>query len=111
MIIVTGSVVVRPDAIDEAVVVALEHVHRSRAEPGCLLHSVHRDVEDPDRLVFLEHWQDRATLDAHFAVPASGEFVRRLGELAVGPPTLEIFDTQPTAAPAASRSIAMDFTQ
>lgn len=92
MIIVTGSVTVRPDAIDEAVAVSLEHVHRSRTEPGCLLHSVHRDVEDPSRLVFLEHWQDRDALDTHFALPASGDFVARLGELATGAPSLDIFE-------------------
>lgn len=92
MIIVTGSVTVRPDAMDEAIAISLEHVHRSRDESGCLLHSVHVDVEDPNRLVFLEHWQDRDALDAHFAVPASGDFVARVGALAVAPPTLDIFE-------------------
>ena len=41
---------------------SLEHVHRSRQEDGCLLHSVHRDIEDENRLVFLEHWADADTL-------------------------------------------------
>ena len=36
-----------------------EHVRRSRTEPGCLLHSVHQNVEDPSVVVFLEHWEDR----------------------------------------------------
>ena len=92
MIIVTGSVRVRPEAIDEAVRVSLEHVHRSRTEPGCLLHSVHRDVEDPLRLVFLEHWQDRDALDRHFAVPASLEFVNALSDLAAERPDMQIFE-------------------
>ena len=48
------------------------------SEPGCLLHSVHHDVEDPNRLVFIEHWADRAALDTHFRVPASGTFVQAL---------------------------------
>ena len=48
MIIVTGSAQVRAEAIDEALRLSLEHVHRSRTEPGCLLHSVHRDVEAPE---------------------------------------------------------------
>ena len=93
MIIVTGSVVVRPDALEEAVALALEHVRRSRTEPGCLLHSVHHDVEDPNRLVFFEHWADRDALDAHFAVPASLDFVTRLAELASESPSMEIHET------------------
>lgn len=93
MIIVTGSVVVRPDDLEEAVEISLEHVRRSRTEPGCLVHSVHHDVEDPNRLVFLEQWADRAALDAHFAVPESAAFVAALSGLAAAPPAMEIHET------------------
>jgi quinol monooxygenase YgiN len=95
VIIVTGSVKARPDALDDAVRHSLEHVRRSRLEPGCRLHSVHHDVEDPNRLVFVEHWADRDALRAHFAVPASGAFVQALSELAAEPPTLEIYEAVP----------------
>ena len=74
MIIVTGSVRARPDALDELLAACLEHVHRSRTEPGCLLHSVHQNVEDQSVVVFLEHWEDRDALAAHFAQPASLAF-------------------------------------
>jgi quinol monooxygenase YgiN len=91
MIIVTGSVKARPETRDDILRLSLEHVHRSRLEPGCLLHSVHRDVEDENRFVFLEHWADRDALTAHFRVPASGAFANALGDLAAEPPTLEIY--------------------
>jgi len=96
MIIVTGSAVVRPDRIDDAIAVSLEHVRRSRTEPGCLSHAVHRDVEDPFRLVFVEQWADLDALHAHFRVPASTAFVEALGELTTGRPTMEIFAAEPT---------------
>ena len=92
MIIVTGSVRARPETIDRMVEVSLEHVRRSRTEPGCLLHSVHRDVEDPLRLVFLEHWEDEPALQAHFRVPASNAFVGEVSALADGRPTIEIYE-------------------
>ncbi|MEQ1786707.1 MAG: putative quinol monooxygenase [Acidimicrobiales bacterium] len=88
MIIVTGSVQARPEHLAEVLALSLEHVHRSRAEPGCLLHSVHQDVEDPNRVVFLEHWSGLDALRAHFAVPASGAFVAGLTPLVAGAPTL-----------------------
>lgn len=97
MIIVIGSVKTRPDALDEVLRLSVEHVHRSRLEPGCLLHGVHRDVEDRDRLVFVEHWVDRDALRAHFRVPASRAFATSLGDLAVEPPTLEIYEAEPVA--------------
>jgi quinol monooxygenase YgiN len=70
MIVVTGSVTARKETFNEVRRLSLEHVHRSRAEPGCISHAVHVDCEDALRLVFIEQWVDRAALLAHFAVPA-----------------------------------------
>jgi quinol monooxygenase YgiN len=95
MIIVVGRVTVRPEARDRALEVSLEHVRRSRTEPGCLLHSVHHDVEDPDTLVFLEQWEDDAALQAHFAVPESLAFVTALSELASKPPSMDLYEATP----------------
>jgi quinol monooxygenase YgiN len=95
VIIVTGSVRARPDELEEVVRLGLEHVGRSRLEPGCLLHSVHYDVEDTNRLVFLERWADRDALLAHFALPASRAFAKALGDLAAEPPTLQIYEAKP----------------
>jgi quinol monooxygenase YgiN len=50
------------------------------------------DCENPLRLVFIEQWADRAALSAHFAVPASRDFVRALQPLAAASPTIEIYD-------------------
>ena len=97
MLIVTGSVTARPDTFDELEAISLEHVRRSRTEPGCLLHSVHRDVEDPLRLVFLEHWSDADALRAHFAVPASNEFVTAARGLAAGATAISIFEAAPAS--------------
>ena len=92
MIVVTGSVTARKDSLDEVRKLSLEHVLRSRGEPGCISHAVHVDCENPLRLVFIEQWADRAALLAHFAVPASREFVRALQPLAAAASTIEIYD-------------------
>jgi quinol monooxygenase YgiN len=97
MIVVTGSVTARPETFEEARRLSLEHVHRSRQEPGCISHAVHVDCENPLRLVFFEQWADRAALAAHFAVSASGAFVRNLRALATGPTTLDLYDANKLA--------------
>jgi quinol monooxygenase YgiN len=92
MIVVTGSVTAREETFGEIRKLSLEHVHRSRLEPGCISHAVHIDCENPLRLVFIEQWADRAALKAHFAVPASRDFVRTLQPLAAAATTIEIYD-------------------
>jgi quinol monooxygenase YgiN len=92
MIVVTGSITARQDSLDEVTRRSLEHVHRSRQEPGCISHAVHVDCENPLRLVFFEQWADRSAQLAHFAVPASREFVSALRPLAAAAATLELYD-------------------
>jgi quinol monooxygenase YgiN len=92
MIVVTGGVTARTETFDEIRKLSLEHVHRSRTEPGCISHAVHVDCENPLRLVFIERWVDRAALAAHFAIPTSRNFVRALHPLASGAPDIQIYD-------------------
>jgi quinol monooxygenase YgiN len=92
MIVVTGSVTARAESFDEVRKLSLEHVRRSRTEPGCICHAVHVDCENPLRLVFFEQWADRAALLTHFAVPASRDFVRALQSLADQAAAIELYD-------------------
>lgn len=96
MILVTGTVVAKPGAEDEVARLAVEHCRRSRAEPGCVDHAVHRDVEHPGRFVFVERWESMDALRAHFAVPASGETVRALGALAAERPAMTVYEASET---------------
>jgi quinol monooxygenase YgiN len=95
MIIITGSVTGTAETIDELLAASLEHVRRSRAEPGCISHAVHRDVDNPLRLVFFERWESAEAVRTHFAVPDSGRFVRAAAALASSPPSLELFTATP----------------
>ena len=92
MIIITGSATIRPDHFEEALKLGVEHSARSRAEPGCIGHNCHVDSENPRRIVFLEEWADMAAVKTHFAVSASGEFVRTLGRWAEGAPDMKLFE-------------------
>ena len=91
MIIITGHVITNAQNRAAIEAEAIAHCIRSRAEPGCIAHNCHYDVEHPDRLVFVEKWADAASLLAHFAVPESGAFVAALRSLSDAPPVMEIF--------------------
>jgi len=49
---------------------------------------VHRDCGNPARLVFVEEWNDHASLKQHFNVPASRTFIAELSSMALEPPTM-----------------------
>ena len=95
MVIVWGSLEPRAERMEEALKLSLEHVHRSRGEPGCLRHDLHIDAENRGRLVFFEEWEDLAALRAHFAVPESRGFAEAVAGLAARPPELRIFESSP----------------
>ncbi|MFM5894109.1 MAG: putative quinol monooxygenase [Novosphingobium sp.] len=92
MIIITGSAIIHPEHVNEALELGVEHSVRSRGEPGCIAHNCHVDAENPQRIVFVEEWADMAAVKTHFAVPASGEFVRTLGGWAEGAPDMKLFE-------------------
>jgi quinol monooxygenase YgiN len=97
MIIITGTITASEETFDELERLSLEHVRRSREEPGCLSHRVSRDVENPLRLVFFEQWADMAAVKVHFAVPGSAEIAKAAATLAAAPPTLDLYEAIPTS--------------
>src|SRR3954454_23066168 len=97
MILVTGSILAREETFADVLLSCLEHVERSRKEPGCISHDVHVDCQNPRRLFFFERWADEAALRAHFAVPASRQFVKSLKDHIVETSGAKISRAEPVA--------------
>lgn len=91
MIIISASFTVPVERRAEIIALCAGHSARSRAEPGCLSHHIHADCEDSYRLFYYEEWQDEAAVAAHFAVPESGLFVKRLTALVGERPAIGIY--------------------
>jgi len=98
MILILGAIRVRRGQLNAALALSQQHVARSREEPGCIAHAVHRDTEDDLRLVFVEKWADAEALYAHVNVPASKQFVQEVSALCSEKPTMNIYqaDELPT---------------
>jgi quinol monooxygenase YgiN len=97
VILVLGSALAQEHRFADLLALSQEHVARSRAEPGCIAHAVHRDAENPLRLVFVEQWADLAALQAHFRVPASRQFAKAVAQLSSAPPELLVYEASPVA--------------
>lgn len=91
MMVVWGSVQTDSQRKEQLLEACLEHVRRSRTEPGCIEHGAYVDSEDEHRIVFFERWEDADALKAHFAVPESGAFVGQLRALATDEPVMRIY--------------------
>ena len=94
MIIILATVQVRPESLEAALTQSQEHVLRSRAEPGCISHGVHQSHDDPNRIVFVERWADRAAMTAHFGVPEARAFSRALGDMAEKPAEMQVYEAE-----------------
>lgn len=99
MIVVTGDAIAKAEMFDEVRNLSLEHVQRSRTEPGCISHAVHIDCENPLRFVFVERWADKQALMVHFQVPTSRDFVKALRGMLSEPSTIQIYDAAPLQMP------------
>lgn len=80
-VVVVGSFTARPgkerDA-EEALTALVEPTH---GEEGCILYALHRGVDDPERLAFIERWASREALDAHLNSPHVKEVLARAEDL------------------------------
>jgi quinol monooxygenase YgiN len=94
MIIITGHVVANAENRAAIAAEGVAHCQRSRAEPGCIAHHCHWDVEQPDRLVFVEKWADATSLLTHFGLKESRDFVASISALATDPPVMDIYQAE-----------------
>jgi quinol monooxygenase YgiN len=74
MVVVMGSVRTAPGEIDRLMADLTALVTATRAEDGCELYAVARDLLDPQVLHISELWRDRQALTAHFATPHVAAF-------------------------------------
>ena len=69
MIVLTGTVRIPVDKLDQARPLMKALIEATRQEDGCLSYSFGQDVVDPGRIVIAEAWRDGACLGAHLNAP------------------------------------------
>jgi quinol monooxygenase YgiN len=84
VIVVAGTVSIRPERREEAVAVAREMARATRAEPGCISYRFYADLEDPTTFFVFEEWESEAALGRHFETEHMRVFQSRLPGLLAG---------------------------
>ena len=89
MIVIAGSVAVRPERRDEAARVARTMAEATRKEAGCLTYRFSADLDDPNVMLIFEEWESEEALARHFQSPHMATFREALPGLLAGMPALK----------------------
>ncbi len=92
MLIVLGDATAAPGRRDDLVAAARAIADATRGDRGCLAYSFAADLEDPDRILSIEVWADRAALDEHMGHPHTAEFLRVAPGLVAGEPVMSFYE-------------------
>jgi len=84
MIVIAGSVRVKPERREEALRAAVRMMEATRAEPGCRAYRFSADLVDPALVHVFEEWESDEALAAHFGSPHMAEFQRVLPDVLAG---------------------------
>jgi quinol monooxygenase YgiN len=97
MIVIAGSVHVRPEARERAVAVALAMAKATMAEEGCRAYRFSADLADPTLFYLHEEWDDALALGRHFATPHMATFRAELPALLAAAPAFTRFEVSASA--------------
>jgi quinol monooxygenase YgiN len=92
MLIITGTFRLAADNLDSARPAMAAMVQASRLEAGCLHYSYGEDVLDSGLIHVTEHWQDRVSLEAHWAAAHIKAWRAAWPELGIGGRDLTLFE-------------------
>lgn len=92
MIVIAGSVPVRPERRADAVRIALEMAAATRAEAGCVAYTFSADLADPNVIHIFEEWETADALAAHFQAPHMARFQAALPDFLAGAPVLKRYE-------------------
>ena len=97
MIIVAGTVAIKPGNRDQAASVALKMVAATKPEAGCIAYDFWSDLGDPDRFHVYEEWESQDALEDHFKTSHMAEFMEALPALSAGPPDIKRYEISSVA--------------
>jgi quinol monooxygenase YgiN len=92
MIVAIGDIYARIADRDEVAALMRATQDRAREQPGCSYYVFAETLDDPGHFVLVEHWDDRAALDAHYRSPAFADYQEQVGGHLVRASELRLFE-------------------
>jgi quinol monooxygenase YgiN len=98
-VVVVGSFTAAPGREAEAEAAFRGLLEPTHGEEGCILYALHRGVDDPRRLAFVERWASREALEAHLGSPHIAEVLSRAAELFGDSGDIVVYEALPGGEP------------
>ena len=98
MIVIAGSVAIKPERRAEVVQVAREMAEASRRETGCLAYDFYVGIEDPNVFFIFEEWATEDALARHFQTEHMAAFQQRLPGVLASQPVLKRYAVSSASA-------------
>ena len=88
MIVIAGTIAVKPERREDAQQAALAMAEATRRESGCVSYAFYADLLDPGAFFLFEEWESDAALAAHFQTEHMARFQEQVPALLAGPPRI-----------------------
>ncbi len=98
-VVVVGSFKINSGKEEEALEASRALVESTHSEDGCILYALHRGVDDPSRLTFIERWESRELLDAHLKSDHVSALLERADELWGDNGEITVYEPVPAGEP------------
>jgi quinol monooxygenase YgiN len=98
MLVIAGTIPVKPEQREEAKRLARWLEAETRQEPGCLMYTFYADQTDPNLFFIFEEWDSEEALQRHFQTEHMKKFVQQAPTLLAGKVSAKKY-TVSTAAP------------
>lgn len=92
MLVVTATVLGKPDERAGITAALAVCAAASRNDPGCTTYAFWTDVEDPDSYASIETWDSQEQLDAHMQTPHVAALLATLADKIASAPVITTYD-------------------
>ena len=92
MIGVVAKLAIQEGKIDEAIDLIKELMVSVAEEEGTLSYTMNRDKRNPNTIVIMERYQDKAALEHHSSTPQFKAFFEKIGGLLAGKPEISVME-------------------
>lgn len=94
MIIVHGTIPIRPECREQALQLARRMAESTRSEVGCISYDFYVGLSDPNTLMLFQEWESMEALMAHFQTDHMDDFLKSLPNIVSGEITTKRYAVQ-----------------